>query len=108
MAYERALELGAQPGRSQRRPDGTEHARDQGHRRRAALSGRPLRRAQSIYDVDFASDRAAPARSRARPGLTLHRPPDPQRVPRPHGVWAGFYEKLFNFREIRYFDIEGE
>ena len=22
-------------------------------------------------------------------------------------VWAGFYEKLFNFREIRYFDIEG-
>ena len=24
------------------------------------------------------------------------------------GVWAGFYEKLFNFREIRYFDIEGK
>jgi 4-hydroxyphenylpyruvate dioxygenase len=22
--------------------------------------------------------------------------------------WAAFYEKLFNFREIRYFDIEGE
>ncbi|SIN91728.1 4-hydroxyphenylpyruvate dioxygenase [Bradyrhizobium erythrophlei] len=22
-------------------------------------------------------------------------------------VWAGFYEKLFNFREIRFFDIEG-
>jgi 4-hydroxyphenylpyruvate dioxygenase len=22
--------------------------------------------------------------------------------------WAGFYEKLFNFREIRYFDISGE
>jgi 4-hydroxyphenylpyruvate dioxygenase len=22
-------------------------------------------------------------------------------------LWAGFYEKLFNFREIRYFDIEG-
>jgi len=22
-------------------------------------------------------------------------------------VWAGFYEKLFNFREIRYFDIQG-
>ena len=21
--------------------------------------------------------------------------------------WAGFYERLFNFREIRYFDIEG-
>ncbi|MET3497645.1 4-hydroxyphenylpyruvate dioxygenase [Variovorax boronicumulans] len=23
-------------------------------------------------------------------------------------VWAGFYEKLFNFREIKYFDIEGQ
>jgi 4-hydroxyphenylpyruvate dioxygenase len=22
--------------------------------------------------------------------------------------WGGFYEKLFNFREIRYFDIQGE
>ena len=22
--------------------------------------------------------------------------------------WAGFYERLFNFREIRYFDIEGQ
>ena len=22
--------------------------------------------------------------------------------------WAGFYEKLFNFREVRYFDIEGK
>ncbi|MET7245724.1 4-hydroxyphenylpyruvate dioxygenase [Methylobacterium sp. EM32] len=24
------------------------------------------------------------------------------------GVWAGFYEKIFNFRQIRYFDIEGK
>ena len=23
-------------------------------------------------------------------------------------MWAGFYEKLFNFREIRYFSIEGK
>ena len=22
--------------------------------------------------------------------------------------WADFYERLFNFREIRYFDIKGE
>ena len=22
--------------------------------------------------------------------------------------WADFYERLFNFREIRYFDIEGK
>ncbi|PIE16883.1 MAG: 4-hydroxyphenylpyruvate dioxygenase [Proteobacteria bacterium] len=24
------------------------------------------------------------------------------------GYWAGYYERLFNFREIRYFDIKGE
>jgi 4-hydroxyphenylpyruvate dioxygenase len=24
------------------------------------------------------------------------------------GFWGGFYEKIFNFREIRYFDIKGE
>ncbi len=24
------------------------------------------------------------------------------------GYWAGFYERLFNFKEIRYFDIKGE
>jgi 4-hydroxyphenylpyruvate dioxygenase len=23
-------------------------------------------------------------------------------------VWSGFYERLFNFRQIRYFDIEGQ
>ena len=23
-------------------------------------------------------------------------------------VWAGFYERIFNFRQIRYFDIEGK
>ncbi len=61
----------------------------------------------SIYDVDF----------RFFPGVD----------PRPAGVglthvdhlthnvhrgrmkeWAGFYERLFNFREVRYFDIEGK
>jgi 4-hydroxyphenylpyruvate dioxygenase len=50
-----------------------------------------------------------------------------EREPKPHGVglyyvdhlthnvrrgnmnkWAGFYERLFNFRQIRYFDIEGK
>lgn len=24
------------------------------------------------------------------------------------GTWAGFYERLFNFKEVRYFDIEGK
>ena len=61
----------------------------------------------SIYDVDFVP----------LPGVEQH--------PRGAGLtyidhlthnvhrgrmeeWAGFYERLFNFREIRYFDIEGQ
>ena len=61
----------------------------------------------SIYDVDFVP----------LPGVDQH--------PRGAGLtyidhlthnvhrgrmeeWAGFYERLFNFREVRYFDIEGK
>jgi 4-hydroxyphenylpyruvate dioxygenase len=62
---------------------------------------------RSIYDVDFVP----------LPGVDQH--------PKGNGLayidhlthnvhqgrmdhWAGFYERLFNFREIRYFDIEGQ
>jgi 4-hydroxyphenylpyruvate dioxygenase len=62
---------------------------------------------KSIYDIDF----------EWLPGTERH--------PRGHGLkvidhlthnvyrgrmayWGSFYEKLFNFREIRYFDIQGE
>ncbi|MCC7099358.1 MAG: 4-hydroxyphenylpyruvate dioxygenase [Rubrivivax sp.] len=66
---------------------------------------------RSIYDIDF----------EWLPGFE-----DPaSRHPRGHGLktidhlthnvyrgrmayWGGFYERLFNFREIRYFDIKGE
>jgi 4-hydroxyphenylpyruvate dioxygenase len=63
----------------------------------------------SIYDVDFDfhpdwQQRMADADSRLTyiDHLThnVHR----GRM----AVWADFYEKLFNFREIRYFDIEGK
>ena len=61
---------------------------------------------RSIYDVDF-----VPTGTEARPrgaGLTsidhlthnVHRGRMDQ--------WAEFYERLFGFREIRYFDIEGK
>jgi 4-hydroxyphenylpyruvate dioxygenase len=60
---------------------------------------------RTIYDVDFlpASD-AAPARGA---GLELidHLTHNVNRGNM--DKWAGFYERLFNFREIRYFDIEG-
>jgi 4-hydroxyphenylpyruvate dioxygenase len=61
---------------------------------------------RTIYDVDFVP--VDDARKVAPAGLTLidHLT---HNVSRGHmDKWAGFYERLFNFREIRYFDIEGK
>ena len=61
---------------------------------------------RSIYDVDFRPVAGgAPAEGA---GLTLidHLTHNVGRGRM--DVWAGFYQKLFNFREIRYFDIEGK
>jgi 4-hydroxyphenylpyruvate dioxygenase len=60
---------------------------------------------RTIYDVDFVP--VADAAPAVGAGLTLidHLT---HNVSRGHmDKWAGFYERLFNFREIRYFDIEG-
>jgi len=61
---------------------------------------------RTIYDVDFQPvEQASPSRAA---GLTVidHLT---HNVQRGHmDKWAGFYEKLFNFREIRFFDIEGK
>jgi 4-hydroxyphenylpyruvate dioxygenase len=61
----------------------------------------------SIYDVDFAAIPGAPAQS-AGHGLTYidHLTHNVHRGRMQE--WAEFYEQLFNFREIRYFDIEGK
>ena len=61
---------------------------------------------RTIYDVDFLPlvDDKAPAGV----GLT-HIDHLTHNVHRGRmGLWAEFYERLFNFREIRYFDIEGK
>jgi 4-hydroxyphenylpyruvate dioxygenase len=62
----------------------------------------------SIYDVDFVP--TDPAKGFVHEGAGLA---EIDHVT--HNVfrgnmekWAGFYERLFNFREIRYFDIEGK
>jgi len=59
----------------------------------------------SIYDVDFVG--VEPPADVRPAGLTLidHLTHNVQRGNM--DKWAGFYERLFNFREIRYFDIEG-
>jgi 4-hydroxyphenylpyruvate dioxygenase len=60
----------------------------------------------TIYDVDFVP--VAPPAGVRPAGLTVidHLTHNVQRGNM--GLWAGFYERLFNFREIRYFDIEGK
>ena len=61
----------------------------------------------TIYDVDFVPTTAAAAGVELS-GLTRidHLTHNVRRGNM--NTWAGFYEKLFNFREIRYFAIEGK
>jgi 4-hydroxyphenylpyruvate dioxygenase len=106
-AYARALDLGAQPVDL---PTGPMELRLPAIK---GIGGAPLylidrfEDGKSIYDIDF----------EFLPGV--------DRQPVGHGFkvvdhlthnvyrgrmayWASFYEKFFNFREIRYFDIQGE
>jgi 4-hydroxyphenylpyruvate dioxygenase len=106
-AYARALEQGAQPVEI---PTGPMELRLPAIR---GIGGAPLylidrfEDGKSIYDIDF----------EFLPGVERH--------PQGHGFrmidhlthnvykgrmafWGAFYERIFNFREIRYFDIKGE
>jgi len=61
---------------------------------------------RTIYDVDFV---AVPAKGGVRGAGLTYIDHLTHNVGRGNmNKWAGFYEKLFNFREIRYFDIEGK
>ena len=62
-----------------------------------------------IYDVDFVAIPGAAEQEAANTvGLTYldHLTHNVHRGQMGH--WAEFYERIFNFREIRYFDIEGQ
>ena len=106
-AYARALELGAQAVEI---PTGPMELRLPAIK---GIGGAPLylidrfEDGKSIYDIDFefieGVDRRPPGH-----GLQIidHLTHNVYRGRM--SFWAGFYEKLFNFREIRYFDIKGE
>ena len=65
--------------------------------------------AQEIYDVDFkAIEGAEGAMAQADAGLTYIDHLTHNVFRGNMGKWADFYERIFNFREIRYFDIEGQ
>jgi 4-hydroxyphenylpyruvate dioxygenase len=110
-AYARALELGAQPLDM---PTGPMELRLPAIR---GIGGAALylidrfEDGKSIYDIDFE--------------FTPDFADESTRHPAGHGLasidhlthnvyrgrmayWAGYYERLFNFRELRYFDIKGE
>jgi len=64
--------------------------------------------AQAIYDVDFVPIPGAVEQLEANSlGLTYLDHLTHNVFRGQMGAWAGFYEQIFNFREIRYFDIEG-
>jgi 4-hydroxyphenylpyruvate dioxygenase len=65
--------------------------------------------AQEIYEIDFVPIEGAATSSQANAvGLTYldHLTHNVSRGNM--RTWADFYERVFNFREIRYFDIEGK
>lgn len=63
--------------------------------------------AQEIYDVDFRPVEGSTRDQRSTGLHTLdHLTHNVHRGRMDH--WASFYETVFNFREIRYFDIEGQ
>ena len=106
-AYARALALGAQPIEI---PTGPMELRLPAIK---GIGGAPLylidrfEDGRSIYDIDFEFIEGAPRRPVGH-GLKLvdHLTHNVYRGRM--GFWAAFYERLFNFREIRYFDIAGE
>jgi 4-hydroxyphenylpyruvate dioxygenase len=106
-AYKHALEQGAQPIDIPTGPMELKLPAIKG------IGGAPIylidrfEDGKSIYDIDFEYLEGV-ERHPAGHGLQLldHLTHNVYRGRMAH--WAGFYEKLFNFREIRYFDISGE
>jgi 4-hydroxyphenylpyruvate dioxygenase len=106
-AYARALELGAMPFHNQVGPMELNIPAIEG------IGGSVIYLVdrygeRSIYDVDFVPTDPGQGWEHKGAGLT-----EIDHVT--HNVfrgnldkWAAFYEKLFSFREIRYFDIEGK
>ncbi|HTQ76439.1 MAG TPA: 4-hydroxyphenylpyruvate dioxygenase, partial [Burkholderiales bacterium] len=106
-AYALALERGAQP---MEMPTGPMELRLPASR---GIGGAPLylidrfEGGQSIYDIDFRFVDGAERRPRGH-GLRLvdHLTHNVYRGRMAY--WAQYYERLFGFRELRYFDIKGE
>ena len=106
-AYARALELGAQPIEIPTGPMELRLPAIKGIGGAALYLIDRFEDGKSIYDIDFEFIDGVDRHPRGV-GLTVvdHLTHNVYRGRMAH--WAAFYEKLFNFREIRYFDIKGE
>ena len=106
-AYARALELGAQPIDI---PTGPMELRLPAIK---GIGGAPLYlidrfdEGKSIYDIDFEFVEGVD-RHPVGHGLKLIDHLTHNVYKGRMAFWGGFYEKIFGFREIRYFDIQGE
>jgi 4-hydroxyphenylpyruvate dioxygenase len=103
-AYRRALEQGARPGPSSAGPMELNIPCIEG------IGGSLLYLVdrygdRTIYDVDFVPLPGAAADTGTGLAVIDHLTHNVRRGNMDR--WAGFYERLFGFREIRYFDIEG-
>lgn len=107
-AFKRAVELGATPCPSDARPMELNIPTIEG------IGGSRLYLVdrygeKSIYDVDFVFEPNWQDKIRSFDSSLTYVDHLTHNVMRGNmDKWAGFYEKLFNFREIRYFDIEGK
>lgn len=107
-AYERALSLGAKPCKTDVRPMELNIPAIEG------IGGSRIYLVDrygdnSIYDVDFIFEPNWQEKMKAfDSGLTYIDHLTHNVMRGEMDTWAGFYERLFNFREIRYFDIEGK
>jgi len=104
-AYRRALELGARPGPQSAGPMELNIPCIEG------IGGSLIYLVdrygeRSIYDVDFRAVAAPAGMESAGLACIDHLTHNVMRGRMDY--WTSFYEKLFNFREIRYFDIEGK
>jgi 4-hydroxyphenylpyruvate dioxygenase len=104
-AFRRALELGARPGPQSAGPMELNIPCIEG------IGGSLIYLVdrygeQSIYDVDFRSVAAPAGLEPAGLACIDHLTHNVMRGRMDY--WTSFYERLFNFREIRYFDIEGK
>ncbi len=104
-AYRRALELGARPGPATAGPMELNIPCIEG------IGGSLIYLVDrygehTIYDVDFVPLPGSPHATGTGLEVIDHLTHNVKRGNM--ALWAGFYERLFGFREIRYFDIEGK